>query len=271
MRIRFDEIQLADAALMHVRALELRQTPLSIVHYEGAGREDHLIYYHISGKRLYHLGNQGTIALRPGDILLLPKGSNYSSTVIGPDAAYGCMAGFLLMNDRGEYLDIGDGPECIFHDEEFRLLPYFQKMAEHFRRSNAMLFAKATLAELLDEIIRDRHRQLEDDNWLSFALAYMGRHLDAPLTLPLLSEKCHMSERTFSRKFKSAMDISPIAYHRRLRIRKAQEFLSTGAYTLEATAEALGFTDAAHLSRCIYRETGMHAGALRKGRPDPGE
>ena len=52
MPLRFDEIQMADLALMHVRALELKQSPMSIVHYEGAGREDHLLYYHISGSRL---------------------------------------------------------------------------------------------------------------------------------------------------------------------------------------------------------------------------
>ena len=264
MKIRFDEIQMADIALMQVRALELRQSPLSIVHYEGAGREDHLLYYHISGKRLYRQDEQEIMAPRPGDILLLPKGSNYFSTVPGPEIAYGCVAGFQLMNNQGEYLDIDGEPECLYHDEEFRLLPYFQTMTRHFKRSNAILFPKATLTELIYEIIRNRQQQLRADDWLTYAISYMGRHLDAPLTLALLAEKCHMSERTFSRKFKASMNTTPIAYHRRMRIQKAQEFLSSGAYTLETTAEVLGFTDAAHLSRCFYQETGIHAGALRK-------
>ncbi|MBE5771927.1 MAG: helix-turn-helix transcriptional regulator [Clostridiales bacterium] len=264
MPVRFDEIQMADLALMHVRALELKQSPMSIVHYEGAGREDHLLYYHISGSRLYRQDDREIMIPRPGDILLLPKGSNYSSTVLGPEPAFGCMTGFLLMNDHGEYLDFDEPPQCIYHDEEFRLLPYFQDMTKHFKRSNTLLFPKATLSELMDELIHNRQRQLSADDWLAYAVSYMGRHLDAPLTLALLAEKCHMSERTFSRKFKAAMDVTPIAYHRRLRIQKAKEFLSSGAYTLEATAEALGFTDAAHLSRSIFQETGVHAGIFRR-------
>lgn len=264
MTITFDEIQRSDLALMHVRALELRSAAQSIVHYEAPGREDHLLYYHISGVRLYRQGEQEIMTARPGDILLLPKGSSYLSTVISTEGAYGCMAGFMLMNDQGDYLDISGMPTCLYHDEEFRLLPYFQNMTKHFKRSNTLLSPKATLSELMDELIRCRHQQLRADNWLSYAIAYMGRHLDKPLTLALLAEKCHMSERTFSRKFKASMHESPIAYHRRLRIQKAQEFLSSGAYTLETTAEALGFTDAAHLSRCFYQETGLRAGTLRK-------
>ena len=33
-----------------------------------------------------------------------------------------------------------------------------------------------------------------------------------------------------------------------------------------AIADALGFSDAAHLSRCFYRETGCHAGEMRRRR-----
>ena len=110
-----------------------------------------------------------------------------------------------------------------------------------------------------------------DGTWLNTAQEYMSTHLQHPVTIQRLANLCHMSERTFCRRFREETGVPPIAYHRMLRIRKAGELLSSGICTLEYVAEALGFTDAAHLSRCFFRETGMHPGEMKRTQALPHE
>ena len=223
-----------------------------------------MLHYAVSGEREYTLPTGETLCVSPGDALLLPMGASYTSRVGPREDAWGYNAQFLLRDEKGNVLTLEDGIHLLYHDDAGQLLHLFQELAALSTKSGAKLEAKACLARLLGKIASFRAAVRGD--WLARATAYMGAHLDAPLTVEALADFCHMSERTFCRKFKEATGQAPIAYHRRLRILKAQEFLENGAFTLEAIAEALGFSDAAHLSRCYYREMGRHVQDERRGR-----
>ena len=262
MEIDFDFLPAQDLSLFSVLGMKLRQRPDTIIRYDIHGREDHMLHYALSGERCYWSGGK-EMQVHPGDVLFLPMGLSYTTRVEGDKDAFGYNVRFLLRNDAGEAVAVRGGLQCLMQDRGEELLPFFQRIASLSIRSSMPLAAKACLAELLCKTVRMRLSPKSGD-WLNLTLSYMGRNLNQPLAIADLAEHCHMSVRTFCRKFKEATGKSPAAYHRAMRVNRAREFLESGTFTLEATAEALGFTDAAHLSRCFYRETGIRAGELRR-------
>lgn len=262
MAISFASLASCDTGILRVLAMFLRQRPSGMVRYDNPGREDHMLHYHLSGTRVYQIPGQEDLCLNPGDIFLLPWGARYATFAKGPEDALGYNVRFSLMNASGEPLDLSDGPQLLLNDVSGRLLTYFQDLARLSVQTDSVMASKAKTATLLQEIIQAT--AAKETHWLSLATAYMGAHLQGPLSLKELTQVCHMSERTFCRRFKEATGFAPIAWHRRMRVMKAKEFLETTCCTLETAAEALGFSDAAHLSRCLFRETGEHAGELRK-------
>ena len=264
MEIAFDRLPGADLALMKILARPLRLPPHSVTDYTERGREDHDLFYHQSGQGVYYQGGKQIYELQKNDILLLPKNERYRTVATGSEPVTGLFVRFILLDEGGNCVRFSDALQCLLQDPEEALLPYFQRLVTLSLRTVGQLKAKACLSELLSEIIRLRLTG-QEGNWLTASISYMGAHLQGPLRLEELAARAFMSERTFCRKFKEATGLPPIAYQRRLRVQKAQELLSSGYYTLEDAAAALGFTDAAHLSRCFYQETGVRAGSLRRG------
>ena len=66
-----------------------------------------------------------------------------------------------------------------------------------------------------------------------------------------------MSERSFTRAFHREVGQSPAAYVETLRIERARDLLEDGAPSLEAVAQASGFTSADVLRRAFHRHLGV--------------
>ncbi len=257
MKIPFNSLSNYDIGIIHILAMRISQVPKATVNFK-LGRNDHMLHYPVSGIRTYTFEDGSHVQLSPGDILLLPYKANYVSTVEGTKDAVGYNIRFSLIDGEGNQVSFSDLPRVLVSDTSGSLFPYFREVAELATTTNNYVRMAANLTELLDRIV-SVCQNTPDIGWLSQAMNYMGSNLQRPVTLAELSAVCHMSERNFCRLFKDATGVSPIAWHRQLRIRKAEEFLSSGLCTLENLAELLGFTDAAHLSRTFFRETGIHA------------
>jgi transcriptional regulator GlxA family with amidase domain len=66
-----------------------------------------------------------------------------------------------------------------------------------------------------------------------------------------------MSERSFARAFHREVGQTPAAYVEALRIERARNLLEDGAPSLEAVAQATGFTSAEVLRRAFHRHLGV--------------
>ena len=72
-----------------------------------------------------------------------------------------------------------------------------------------------------------------------------------------LAERCLVSVSTLQRVFKNTYGKTISEYRNELRISKAKKLLITGNYTVEETAEILGFYDSAYFSRCFKKAEGL--------------
>jgi transcriptional regulator GlxA family with amidase domain len=95
--------------------------------------------------------------------------------------------------------------------------------------------------------------------------------LHEPLTIARLARRAHLSERTFARRFRDTLGITPLQWLLQERVRLAQELLETTDEPVEAVARRTGFGTAANLRHHFRRITSVaphtyrHVFRLRAG------
>lgn len=265
--ISFDELEFKEVAVFNVLALPLVQPYGTVISYERLGREDHMLFYMTKGERSYAQNGEVYLRMQAGDVLLLPGGSRYTSIVTSAADSKGFFTRFNLMDFEGKKVFLEGVPQLLLSDSAGQFLSAFEELARYAMQSSGILRASALLCGLISDLIEARRQRDLLTESIDPALNYMRTHLQQPASLPLLANLCHMSERTFCRRFQAETGMPPVAYHRRLRIVKAKELLESGIYTVEQTAEALGFVDTAHFSRTFFKMMGFPAGSIRKPYP----
>jgi transcriptional regulator GlxA family with amidase domain len=86
-------------------------------------------------------------------------------------------------------------------------------------------------------------------------LHWVRERLHEPLTVPRLARQAHMSERTFARRFREALGVTPLQWLLQQRVRLAQELLETTDEPVESIARHTGFGSAANLRHHFGRLT----------------
>lgn len=79
---------------------------------------------------------------------------------------------------------------------------------------------------------------------LSKLLGWMRKHLDETLTISVLADRAHMSERTLLRRFEEATGCSPKQWITQERLSRARQLLEGGDLSVDQIAQACGFGSA---------------------------
>lgn len=89
------------------------------------------------------------------------------------------------------------------------------------------------------------------------AIEYLDHNATSPITMPALSRKLAVSERTLARKFQSQVGMSPLAYLQSRRIAHAKQLLESSPMALERIVERCGYEDVASFRKLFTRLVGM--------------
>ncbi len=230
------------------------------VHKNRAG---HGLAYHIEGDRIYDFGDT-RIRARPGDLLYLPKGSDYTVTNITPGD---CLAiNFLLA-----------GP-AVFPPFGIRIkkeggIPAGFRAAENAWRTRTPGFSLKCKAELY-QILYAMRREYEQSYIpksrsaiLTPALEEIHRSYTSGVPdIEALAALCGISQTYFRRIFAGTVGMPPSRYIRELRLTRARELLASGLYSVHEAALASGFADEAYFSREFRKAAGVPPSQYRKER-----
>lgn len=93
---------------------------------------------------------------------------------------------------------------------------------------------------------------------------WMKMHYAQSFALKSLSEMANMSSRNFSRRFKSAVGKSPLAYGVDLKIKAAQDLLKETNLNHQDIADHLGYKDNAFFARQFKQKTKLTPGEYRE-------
>ncbi|SEK21796.1 GlxA family transcriptional regulator [Streptacidiphilus jiangxiensis] len=96
------------------------------------------------------------------------------------------------------------------------------------------------------------------------ARAYALEHLAEDLTLGLLAERCGMSVRTFTRRFREETGQSPVQWLVVQRVHRARRLLEQGELTVDRIAHEVGFGSAAGLRQHMHSVLGVSPTTYRR-------
>lgn len=99
---------------------------------------------------------------------------------------------------------------------------------------------------------------------LERVVSYLQCHCGGKIKLGQLARNMGMSERTLTRRFKSAFGTGPIDYLTTLRVRHAVELLQDPNLKLEAVALECGFCDGSHLWKVLQRKLKKSPAEVRR-------
>lgn len=110
----------------------------------------------------------------------------------------------------------------------------------------------------------DRGASRHPDENIIEVQQWMQSHYFQHFDLKSLSEQANMSTRQFSRRFKSAVGKSPLAYAVDLKIQSAQELLRETNLALQDIADQLGYKDNSYFARQFKQLTKLTPSEYRE-------
>lgn len=86
-------------------------------------------------------------------------------------------------------------------------------------------------------------------NRISQAISWLRDNYREPLSVERLADSVHMSTSSFHRHFKEITSISPLQYHKRLRLYEAQRLLVSEGIDVNSAAYSVGYMSPTQFSR----------------------
>lgn len=132
----------------------------------------------------------------------------------------------------------------------------------------------ALLAAALEELRASADRSFEERPHLmpvqiAKAIAYMDKHLAKPLTIEDIASQTSWSHEHFTRVFSSIFGISPKRALLERRIRRAEQLMIAGKWTVKEIADQIGFGDVHHFSKMYKNVRGYPPSEYIKRSQDP--
>ncbi|RKT98863.1 transcriptional regulator [Burkholderia sp. Nafp2/4-1b] len=101
------------------------------------------------------------------------------------------------------------------------------------------------------------------DHLIHQAQHHLQKHMTDDVRIADLASTLGVSERTLIRRFRSAIERTPLAYLQDLRLEAARGMLEAGGLGVEEVASRVGYLDSSSFSRLFRQRIGMSPGAYR--------
>ncbi len=141
---------------------------------------------------------------------------------------------------------------------------------ERCNRGVATILTKGLFntAEMLSHIevalTRQNALSLPTQRLVRQAVSWIHTHYSEPLTREEIAQSIGISPDYLTDCFRQAMNVTPITYLRRYRIRQACELLINTDFSITRIAMLVGFSESAHFTRTFHREVGITPRAYRQ-------
>lgn len=103
-----------------------------------------------------------------------------------------------------------------------------------------------------------------NDKAISDTQYWLQGHLAKPITIANMADHSAMSQRTFIRRFKLAVGMTPVSYLQQLRMETAKGLLENTSYSLEQIIDKVGYDDLSAFRRAFVKRVQLTPQAYRK-------
>ena len=150
------------------------------------------------------------------------------------------------------------------YTERLNKRPFYKEVSQSIARE-LFLYLERTVAEknkIKEEIEFDGKSQKDED--IARVISYIKSNIDNDITLKELSDVVSLEKTYFVKKFKRAMDMSPMQYVRSLKLDKAKKLLLYSDMNVTQISDMLSFSSIHRFSEFFYKETSLSPQQFRK-------
>ena len=224
-------------------------------------RPSHGFAFNVDCETLYSFDTGETLLCRSGELIYLPKGSNYTvkfseHTQSNNPGVYAI--NFLIINDNDSF-----SPKLIKVKGKDEIQAAFAKAQNAWQKKTVGFYEQnfIELYKIIKILKKEFFRYSETKQTMQIlqpALQYIQEHYTQEnISTVLLSNLCQISEPYLRKLFHNAFSSPPIIYIRNLRLKYAKELLRSKEYSVTDVALMSGFNDIAYFSREFKKATGL--------------
>ena len=217
-----------------------------------------------NGESIYHFSDGKSIKNLKGEIIHLPKGSDYWVEAVERGDCY------AINFDLREEVDFP--PFSAEVKDYVAFLEQFRKCERLWRQKGQGYRLKccSILYDILYRMQQEHCSYVPEEKYARIlpAVTYINTHYTVePLRVSELAKMCDMSPEYFRRIFAARHGVSPSRYIRELRMERMAELLASGMYGVTEAAALSGFDDLSYCSREFKKKFGVSPREYMKNVP----
>ncbi|MBO5008181.1 MAG: helix-turn-helix domain-containing protein [Clostridia bacterium] len=214
------------------------------------------LIYVLDGKAEYSSPGEA-ITLRKGNVVYLPKDSNYCISSVAEEIFNYIIISFNIENEMK--IPLQTLPRVV---HSARLLEAFKQVVEiNFKKGAAhKLFSCSMVQLIIYYLLNDEIHGNDYSKDVYPAIEYIENNYQHTIDIDDLSTLTHMNVSMFRKKFKAYTGLSPLKYINYLRIEKAKDMLKSGLYTQAEISDACGFNNVSYFNTLFKKLTGASPG-----------
>ena len=218
-------------------------------------RPSHGLALHLSGEKTYYFDTGTTLTVLEGDIIFMPKNSNY---VVSSKISGDCYA--INFNVHSE----NDFPPFVFRTKSIQeYLTHFKNAKKHWDKKDPSFFArsKSELYSIIALMIEEHGNSYVPKTKYSIiepGVKYINKNYTSEnISITKISELCSITPEYFRKIFREFFGESPITYINKMKISRAKELISSEMYSISEVCELSGYADPSHFSREFKKAVGV--------------
>ncbi len=226
-------------------------------------REANSFIYCLQGGFDFEFGTY-KLSLRPGEMVYLPYGCAYTSTLTGIPTEYYQIQ--FSVFDEGKPAALRDRAYITKSYESDKYLALISEAYENYiRNKNGRSLCMGNLLKMIGyfESEDSKSINLKSLSAVSPALTHIERHYYLDTTVEELADMCSLSISGLEKILKKAFGMTPAKYRNSVRAEHAKQLLS-GGYSIEEAAEITGFSDRYYFSKIFKQNVGISPGEYQE-------
>ncbi len=217
--------------------------------------------YVMNGTIIFNEGSRNCVRGSKGTILYIPDDSPYHSKwLVNETAEFRCI-NFVLKN-QGKPITFSNDICILEYDKANSYKLIFSEIVKKWLIGSLGYKIKcmSMFLDLLHTLALENIRShiTQQCSSISKGILYLENNYISDVTVEELSGMCNVSPSTFRRLFHNYVNISPIQYRNKLRMKKAAELLRSGDFTVTEASNAVNCPDVYYFNKLFNHIYGIN-------------